>query len=60
MRVDKLTFRIHSVLSLTVASELAASRSDVQGTGTFLPALIDELYNMTAEKIHAMAKIELV
>ena len=42
-----------------VAPELAASRFDVQGTETFLPALIDELYNLRTKKIHAMAKIEL-
>ena len=49
----------HSVLALTVASELAAPRFDVQGTETFLPALIDELYNPTTKKIHPMAKIKL-
>ena len=31
----------------------------MQGTETFLPALIDELYDPTTKKIHAMAKIEL-
>ena len=48
----------HSILAITVASELAASREDVKGTGTFLPALIDELYNLTPEKLVDMARIE--
>ena len=47
-----------SILAITIASELAASRVDVKGTGTFLPALIDELYNLTPEKISARARIE--
>ena len=49
---------LHSVLAITIASELAASRKDVHGTGTFLPALIDELYNLTPEKIVERARVE--
>lgn len=47
------------ILAITVASELAARRDDVRGTGTFLPALIDELYNLTPEKIIDNARIEI-
>lgn len=47
------------ILAITVASELAARRDDVRGTGTFLPALIDELYNLTTEKIIDNARIEI-
>lgn len=48
-----------SILAITIASELAAAREDVKGSGTFLPALIDELYNLTPEKIVERAKIEI-
>ncbi|KZP17960.1 TMP-TENI-domain-containing protein [Athelia psychrophila] len=57
---DMLCGAVAGVLALTIASELAAARSDVRGTGTFLPALIDELYNLTAAKIQQYAKIEVV
>lgn len=45
---------------MTIASELAATRSDVHGSGTFLPALIDELYNLTTDKIQERAKITVI
>lgn len=45
---------------MTIASELAAARSDVHGTGTFLPALIDELFNLTSDKIQERAKVGVV
>jgi thiamine-phosphate diphosphorylase/hydroxyethylthiazole kinase len=45
---------------VTIASELAAARPDVLGSGTFLPALIDELYSLTAEKIIKRAKVEVI
>jgi thiamine-phosphate diphosphorylase / hydroxyethylthiazole kinase len=48
------------ILALTIASELAAARRDVLGSGSFLPALIDELYNLTAEKILERAKVEVI
>ena len=50
----------HRVLAVTIASELAAARADVKGSGTFLPALIDELGALTSEKLAAHAKVELV
>lgn len=46
------------MLAITIASELAAVRADVKGIGTFLPALLDELNNLTPEKIIERAKIE--
>lgn len=58
--LTSLMLKSYRVLALTIASELAAARSDVRGTGTFLPALIDELYNLTAAKIQQYAKIEVV
>lgn len=46
------------VLSMNIASELAAERPDVRGPGTFIPALIDELAAMTPEKIVERANFE--
>ena len=48
------------MLALTVAAEAAAVREDVKGSGTFLPALIDELGKLTPEGIAAAAKIQVV
>ena len=48
------------VLAITIASELAAARLDVKGSGTFLPALIDELGALTPEKIAAYAKVDVI
>lgn len=45
------------IMAITIASELAAARDDVKGTGTFLPALIDELYNLTPDKIRDRARV---
>ena len=42
-----LTIYIYRVLLVTIASEKATKRSDVQGPGTFRSALIDELYNVS-------------
>jgi len=58
VRGDMLTGAVGGILAITVASELAAARQDVKGTGTFLPALIDELYNLTPEKLIDRAQIE--
>ncbi|KAF7983776.1 hypothetical protein HWV62_18984 [Athelia sp. TMB] len=57
---DMLCGAVGGVLALTIASELAAARPDVKGTGTFLPALIDELYNLTPAKIQQHAKIHVI
>ena len=48
------------VLAVTIASELAAARADVHGSGTFLPALIDELGNLTGDKIKERAKVTVI
>jgi len=49
-----------SVLALTVAAECAAERNDVHGSGTFLPALIDELYKLTPETVLLRAKVSVL
>ncbi|KAI8377530.1 Hydroxyethylthiazole kinase family-domain-containing protein [Radiomyces spectabilis] len=46
-RSDYLLATVGGILTLNVASELAANRSEVHGPGSFRAALIDELYNIT-------------
>ncbi|TFK54360.1 HK-domain-containing protein [Heliocybe sulcata] len=55
---DMLLAAVGGVLALTVASEVAAEREDVKGSGTFLAALIDELGRLTPEVIVDRAKAE--
>ncbi|KAI0841556.1 TMP-TENI-domain-containing protein [Hypoxylon sp. FL0890] len=43
---DKLGAVISGILQYNIAAELAAERDDVKGPGTFVPAFIDELYNV--------------
>ncbi|KAI1103810.1 TMP-TENI-domain-containing protein [Jackrogersella minutella] len=43
---DKLAAVIAGILHYSIAAELAAERADVKGPGTFVPAFIDELYNV--------------
>jgi thiamine-phosphate diphosphorylase/hydroxyethylthiazole kinase len=45
-RADKLLATIAGMLHYEIAAEIAAAREDVKGPGTFVPALIDELYNI--------------
>ncbi|KAH8083795.1 Hydroxyethylthiazole kinase [Cristinia sonorae] len=59
-RGDMLVAAVGGVLAVTVASELAAVREDVKGSGTFLPALIDELGKLTPETLAKYAKLEVV
>ncbi|KAI0779860.1 Hydroxyethylthiazole kinase [Fomes fomentarius] len=59
-RGDMFVAAIGGVLAVTVASELAAARPDVKGSGTFLPALIDELGALTPERIAQYANIEVI
>nr|GAT57665.1 TMP-TENI-domain-containing protein [Mycena chlorophos] len=54
---DFLAAAVGGILTLTVASELAAKRDDVHGMGTFLPALIDEVSNLRPEVIRQFAKV---
>jgi thiamine-phosphate diphosphorylase/hydroxyethylthiazole kinase len=49
-----------SVLAITIASEIAAARPDVKGTGTFMSALIDELYNLKPGTIADRAMVEIL
>lgn len=51
---------LRRVLAVTIASENAAAREDVKGSGTFLPALIDELGKLTADDLASRANIMLV
>ncbi|KAI8888537.1 TMP-TENI-domain-containing protein [Backusella circina FSU 941] len=48
-RDDYLMATVSGILTVTVASELAAKREYVNGPGTFRAALIDELYNVANE-----------
>ncbi|KAI0081889.1 Hydroxyethylthiazole kinase [Panus rudis PR-1116 ss-1] len=59
-RGDMFLAAASGVLALTIASEFAAVREDVKGSGTFLPALIDELGKLTPEKFVERAKIEIL
>jgi len=45
-RKDKLLATLAALLHYEIAAEIAAAREDVKGPGTFVPALIDELYNI--------------
>jgi len=45
-RTDKLLAALAGLLHYEIAAEIAAEREDVQGPGTFVPALIDELYSI--------------
>ncbi len=46
-RGDKLAAALAGLLHYEIAAEIAAAREDVKGPGTFVPALIDELYNIS-------------
>ena len=50
-REDKLLAALSGLLMYEIAAERAASRGDVRGPGTFVPALIDELYKIRRESI---------
>ncbi|KAI9067159.1 Hydroxyethylthiazole kinase [Trametes sanguinea] len=60
VRGDMLAAAIGGVLAITIASEFAATRSDVKGSGTFLPAFIDELGALTPEKLASRANVEIL
>lgn len=55
---DMLLATAAGTLALTIAAQRAASRAEVRGPGTFLPALIDELGMLTPEIVLRMAKVE--
>lgn len=50
-REDKLLAALTALLMYEIAAERAAERGDVQGPGTFVPALIDELYKIRQSSI---------
>jgi thiamine-phosphate diphosphorylase/hydroxyethylthiazole kinase len=54
---DMLAAACAAVLVVTIASELAGEQPDVKGPGTFLPALIDQLSMLTADKIKERAHV---
>lgn len=60
VRGDMLLGAVGGILALTIAGEAAANRSDVRGSGTFLPALIDELYNLRPETVLEKARIQVI
>jgi thiamine-phosphate diphosphorylase / hydroxyethylthiazole kinase len=43
---DKLGATLAALLLYEIAAEVAAARPDVRGPGTFVPAFLDELYNL--------------
>ncbi|KAG6844618.1 hypothetical protein H0H87_005475 [Tephrocybe sp. NHM501043] len=49
---------VAGVLVLTIAAELAVKRDSVKGPGTFLPALIDELWSLQPEDVQSLARVE--
>ncbi|KIJ18858.1 hypothetical protein PAXINDRAFT_70332 [Paxillus involutus ATCC 200175] len=57
---DMLLGAVGGILALTIAGERAALRPDVHGSGTFLPALIDELYNLTPETVVEWGQVYVV
>lgn len=57
---DMLLGAIAGVVAMTVASEVAAERSDCKGPNTFRAALIDEMYHLTGEEIVKRVKIEII
>lgn len=57
---DMFSAAAAGTLALTIAPQYAASREEVRGPGTFLPALTDELALLTPESILKTAVIEVV
>ncbi|KAJ7680287.1 thiamine biosynthetic bifunctional enzyme Thi4, partial [Mycena polygramma] len=55
---DFLSAAVGAILTLTIASEIAAKREDIRGIGSFLPALIDEVAALRPEAIRRLAKVE--
>ena len=50
-RADKLLATLAAMLVFEIAAERASERSDVKGPGTFVPAFLDELCNVTEETL---------
>ncbi|CAE6471289.1 unnamed protein product [Rhizoctonia solani] len=60
VRGDMFQAAVGGVLAINIASEIAAARPDVKGTGTFMSALIDELYNLKPQTIADRAMVEIL
>jgi len=48
---DKMLAALAGILMFEIAAENAAHRDDVKGPGTFVPAFLDELYNIRRDTI---------
>ncbi|PWN46546.1 HK-domain-containing protein, partial [Violaceomyces palustris] len=57
---DLLSGALLGLLTMTIASEMAAERDDVKGPGSFIPALIDEIARISPQDIRKRAKIQVV
>ncbi|KAG6867622.1 hypothetical protein C0993_000433 [Termitomyces sp. T159_Od127] len=55
---DMLLGAVAGIMVFTIAAEMAVQREDVKGPGTFLPALIDELWNLEPSTVRSLARIE--
>ncbi|KAL0574696.1 thiamine biosynthetic bifunctional enzyme [Marasmius crinis-equi] len=56
---DVFVGAISGILVLNIAAEIAATRGNVEGPGTFFPALLDELARLTPEKVVQRVNIHL-
>ena len=50
---DKLLATLAAALMFEIASERAAARADVRGPGTFVPAFIDELFDISQSTVES-------
>jgi thiamine-phosphate diphosphorylase / hydroxyethylthiazole kinase len=55
-REDKLLAVLTGILQYEIAAERAAQRTEVRGPGTFIPAFLDELYQIRLESIEGNGK----
>ncbi|KAJ4298170.1 thiamine biosynthetic bifunctional enzyme [Kalmusia sp. IMI 367209] len=53
---DKFLAAVAGILHYEIAAEQAAVREDVKGPGTFIPALIDELFNRRMDAIEGWGR----
>lgn len=58
VRGDMLLGAVGGILVLTIAAEIAASRPEVRGSGSFFSALMDELYNLTPDTVLERARVQ--
>ncbi|KAG6865202.1 hypothetical protein C0991_004511 [Blastosporella zonata] len=59
-RGDIFLGAVAGILVLTIATELAVQKGNMNGPGTFLPALIDELWTLQPETVHSLARVEVL